>query len=87
MFNYGTLELGEIHPCSKIALQFVREYLLEHDANLLLESLASTALSGSRAAEICLETLDRLLAKERVSDRYLMGLAWFLWQMDQDENE
>lgn len=45
---------------------------------LLQESLASTALSGNRSAEIMSETLRRLLNGEPVSDRYLLGLAWFL---------
>ena len=41
-----------------------------------LEAFSSCAIEGNRLAEICSETLDRLLKSEPVSDRYLLGLAW-----------
>lgn len=80
----GTLEEGEIHPACKIAHGFIRTYLQENDGALLIEALASVALSGNRLAEVALETLERLLSKQPVSDRYLMGLAWMLWEMENE---
>ena len=76
----NTLQIGEIHPASHIAKRF----LMSKGLKLLKyhEALASCALSGNRLAEICCETLRRLQAKEPVSDRYLMGLAWMVWSME-----
>lgn len=73
----GTLRVGEPHPAAFSA----REWLAGQDSIWLLswvEALASTALAGNRSAQICGETLQRLLHQEPVSDRYLLGLAWFL---------
>lgn len=76
----GELEFGEIHPCSVIALKFIQNVSHE-DILILQETLSSAALSGNRAAEICSETLRRLLSNEGVSDRYLMGLAWMIYEL------
>ena len=43
-----------------------------------LESLSSCAIENNRLAEILAETLHRVMTGEKVSDRYLLGLAWFL---------
>jgi hypothetical protein len=53
----------------------------------LQESLASCALEGNRLAEICGETLRRLLAHEPVSDRYLLGLAWYVRDYMDDKEQ
>jgi len=78
-----TLKPGEVHPMAHEANRLVSGYLLIHDVLILKEAMASCALSGNRTAEICLGTLNRLLNKEPVSDRYLMGLALFLLDYDQ----
>lgn len=83
----GTLELGQIHPATYIALQYIKEFLMKNNAILMLESLQSTALSGNEHCEIAGETLRRFLAKEPVSDRYLMGLAWLFWSMENESDE
>lgn len=80
---YGTLNEGEIHPAASIALDYVRESLRLPHGTFIQESLASTAISGDRLAEVCCETLRRLIANEPVSDRYLFGLAWVLWSMNE----
>lgn len=64
---------NEPHPAALDALAWIRQ---QPHLPLWLESFASTALSGNRSAEICGETLRRLLAGEPVSDRYVLGLAW-----------
>lgn len=76
-----TLEIGEFHPSAHIAMEYVRNNL----SLILQESIASTALSGNRTAEIALGTIKRLENKEPVSDRYLMGLAWFLYSINQEK--
>lgn len=71
----GTLNATEAHPAAYGA----REYLMGIASDLprWQEAFASCALSGdNRLAEICSETLGRLLNGEPVSDRYLLGLAW-----------
>jgi len=80
-----TLERGEVHPMAHEAKRLIDGYLLIHGVFILKEALASCALSGNRTAEICLGTLNRLLNKEPVSDRYLMGLALFLLDYEEDK--
>ena len=74
MADKGTLNLGEPHP----AYPSARAYLAGLAGELLQysEALASCAIEGNRLAEICHETLSRLIEGKPVSDRYLLGLAW-----------
>lgn len=70
------LRPGEPHPMAESARVYVASQVdrLSH----LMEAFASCAIESNRVGEICGETLRRLLAGEPVSDRYLLGLAWFL---------
>jgi len=72
-----TLEIGEPHPMAHNALLYIKVNMSLLD----VEALASTALAGNRTAEICLSTYNRLLANKSVSDRYVLGLAWFLKEL------
>ena len=77
----GTLEPNEYHPAADSA----KEYILRLPASEITiwsEALASNAMSGNRLAEVCSETLNRLLKGQPVSDRYLLGLAWIIRQGD-----
>lgn len=87
--EYGTLKLGEIHPASHGAMTFVKEYMMNdmHRLFQIRESFASCALSGNRLAAICGETLSRILDGKPVSDRYLLGLAWTLNTMDEEDKK
>lgn len=67
----GTLAINEFHPAAHSALAYVIKNGFKY-----VECFASASLSGNRLAEICSETLRRLLNNETVSDRYLLGLAW-----------
>lgn len=71
----GTLNPGEPHPAAKDALKFLSGMPMA-ELQLHLNALSSCAIEGNRLAEICAETLRRLLDHEPVSDRYLLGLAW-----------
>lgn len=77
----GDLLPNEPHPSSSSALEYLSslglQKLFEYQ-----EAFASTAIEGNRLSEICCETLRRLLAKEPVSDRYLLGLAWSIKSME-----
>lgn len=82
----GDLNTGEAHPATDSALAYISSIgyakLSEY-----AEAFASTAIEGNRTAEICHETLRRLLAKEPVSDRYLIGLAWIIRNMEEEHEE
>lgn len=86
--THGTIKEGEYHPAADSAMAWVKEWMMIDLARLLRteEAFASTALSGNRLAEICLETLRRLEHGEPVSDRYLLGLAWTLRNMEEAKN-
>ncbi len=79
----GTLALGEFHPGAHFAFAYIRT--LGEKLFLYRESFASCGLAGDRLSEICGETLRRVLNHEPVSDRYVMGLAWTLWNCEQNE--
>ena len=76
----ATLREGEHHPAADTAMLWFKQFVLNdpHRYLLIEESLASVALSGNRLAEICLSTLNRLSKGQPVSDRYVLGLCWFL---------
>lgn len=80
----GTLRPDEHHPAADSAMAWLQEYLGRDPqrAFVLVESFASNAIEGNRLAEICGETLRRILDREPVSDRYLLGLVWTIREMD-----
>lgn len=59
----------------KWAEQNIKEYIV------LREAIASTALSGNRMSNVLNGTLERLDTGKPVSDRYLLGLCWFVKEM------
>lgn len=71
----GFLKADEPHPAARVAYQWLKAQPLA-ELNRWHESFSSCSLSDNRLAEVCAETLRRLLAGEPVSDRYLLGLAW-----------
>lgn len=73
----GTLEVGEIHPAAKMAHDYLKG-VPAMELLFILSSMSSCAIEHNRLADICAETLRRLLAGEPVSDRYILGLAWVI---------
>jgi len=71
----GTIRAGEPHPASLQALEYVRNIPFP-ELTTYQCAFASAALSGNRLAEVCSETLERLITGKPVSDRYMLGLAW-----------
>lgn len=71
----GELGAAEPHPAAYDAKQWLAEQSFENLA-LWQESFSSTAIEGNRLAEVCSETLNRLMRGEPVGDRYVLGLAW-----------
>lgn len=84
----GTLADGEPHPAAFDAKRWILAYVRRHDTAQvfrLLESFASCSIEGNRLAEVCGETLRRLVHGEPVSDRYILGLCWTLRNMEEQE--
>lgn len=79
----ATLKFGEAHPMAHSAIAYVRENMTATH----MESLASVALSGDRTADICTSTANRLLKGEPVSDRYILGLAWMIKSLVENEQK
>lgn len=79
----GELKPGEIHPAAAGALRFVQSFKVE-ELCMWKEAFASTAIEGNRLAEICGETLDRIMTGKPVSDRYILGLAWTIRESKDD---
>lgn len=80
MTEEATLKEGEYHPSADSALAWLKVFMLKDPVRWLTikEAIASTALSGNRIAELCNSTINRLANGDPVSDRYLLGLAWFI---------
>ena len=75
MTDTTSLKDGEAHPAALAALQYLNALSFEEKENFLL-TFSSLALEGNRLAEICYGTLRRIIDRQPVSDRYLLGLAW-----------
>ena len=75
MTERGTLALKEVHPASNAALAWLRKQSFE-ELMIWQGSFSSCAIEDNRLAQVCFETLRRLMDGEPVSDRYLLGLAW-----------
>ncbi len=78
MAERGHLEETERHTIAESAMKWIFDNHNMLDLLLLRESCASCAIEGNGVCEICGETLSRLINGEHVSDRYLLGLAWFM---------
>lgn len=73
----GDLEIGEPHPSALDALRWIKKMPLS-ELMLWQESFSSNAIEGNRLGEVCSKTLERLMNKQSVSDRYILGLAWVM---------
>lgn len=84
----GTLKDGEPHPIAHDAMAYVKGWMARQTLEsfaLFRESLASCSIEGNRMAEVCGSTIDRLINNQPVSDRYLLGLAWFIRNMEESK--
>ena len=78
MNEEATLEVGEPHPMAFL----IKQYIVNLPITDLFQWKNAMGESDSRAAKICLSTLDRLLAGQPVSDRYIMGLGIYLMVLE-----
>jgi len=82
----GTLKEGEPHPSAYEAIRYLQDLGLSELA-IYSGSFASCSLSGNRDAEILSETLHRFMTGEPVSDRYLLGLAWAIRDVEDKKSK
>ena len=75
-----TLKVSEIHPSAQTAFVWFHQTIVSDPMMyvMLREALKQTALKGNRLAQVCYGTMLRLDKNEPVSDRYLLGLCWFI---------
>lgn len=67
------LKPGEHHPSARAALAWVNSRPV-HDLLAWQEAFASCAIEGNRNAELCGETLRRVLACEGVGPQHILAL-------------
>ena len=77
----GDLETGEAHPAAKAAATWVMGLGLV-ELMKWQGAFSSCAIENNRLAEVCSETLRRLMNGEPASDRYVLGLAWAIRHSD-----
>lgn len=80
----GDLKLGEPHPSAQGALRYVLNLGLEK-LMMYQGAFSTCAIESNRLGEVCSETLRRVMNKEPVSDRYIMGLALALMDLESTE--
>lgn len=71
----GSLAAAEPHPAASAAMAYLGR-LSDQDLVSWQASFASCAIDDNRTAEICGETLQRILDGQTVGDRYVLGLAF-----------
>ncbi len=92
MNDDSVIKEGEYHPAANDAMAWFKDWQIADPVRYMemREAMACTALSGNRLAQICHGTFERLATGQLVSDRYLLGLCWFLrdaiGKEDEDEN-
>lgn len=86
MDTHGTLSKTEHHPAADDALKFLQSLGIVQ-LTVWQEAFSSCAIEGNRLAEICAETLNRILSGKPVSDRYLLGLAWTIKQRKNNDTK
>lgn len=76
----GTIAADAYHPAADSAMSWFKHYVREHSEDYARMKMAiiMAADDGNRLAQICRATIERLAAGAPVSDRYLLGLVWFL---------
>lgn len=84
--THGELKEGEPHPMAQDAMTYVKTWIHKNGLKgtmTLREAFASCAIEGNRLGDVCGETFDRIMTGQGVSDRYLLGLAWFIRNMEE----
>ena len=73
-----SLSENEAHPATHVAWKYIQS-LGEENLKLLETNYCTLGNEGNKIAAIAGETLRRIRGKETTSDRYIMGLAWTIF--------
>ncbi len=79
-FDNEFLEEGEAHPTSLPAEEFINSIPIGVLQKLLIE-LEEKAKEGNKIAQVNTFALKKFINKDKLTDRYIMGLAWTLLTM------
>ena len=79
----GHLGSKEAHPAATSAIKYLNSLGMAQ-LYMHLETFSSCGIEGNKLGEICACTLNRLLNNEPVSDRYLLGLAWTIKDIEEE---
>ena len=80
------LKENEVHPIAYQALAYVKRLGITK-LSLYMEAMCSVNIEHrNRETELCIGTLERVLQDRPVGERYILGLAWFLRDLE-EKNE
>lgn len=71
------LEIGENHPMTPFAMRYIKANITP----IYIEAISSLALSGDRAAAMCLHTYTLIEKGKPVGERCVLGLAWYVKEL------
>lgn len=72
-----TLRDGEFHPAVDRAFKII-SFCMNDDPErwaMIVGAMDTTAIEGNRLSEVCLGTIQKLRNREKVGERYVLGLA------------
>lgn len=85
----GTIFSGEYHPAADSAMRWFKNYVRtqpeDYARSKMAILMAAEDSPKNRLAVICRATIERLAAGAPVSDRYLLGLVWFLKELQENK--
>lgn len=73
----GELLPTEWHPATEMAREFLNNLPFQ-GLEMYRAGFSSVAIENNRLGEVCSETIRRLMFGGPVGDRYLLGLAWVI---------
>jgi hypothetical protein len=77
----GMLKEGECHPAVGYAMKYLQSLGIDKKYRYL-EAFNSNKLGDNRVSAVCSETLIRYLKSEDITDKYILGLAWCIRDLE-----
>jgi len=66
-------------------IEYAKKVIAAADLPILLEAFSSCAIENNRLGQVCAGTINRIMNHEPVGERYIMGLALAILDMDKRE--
>lgn len=81
--SHGILKQDELHPAAQVAMEYVNKFITDNirETILMLEAFENMSHSGDRLSIVCHESLRKVINCESIGERYLLGLAWTMRDM------